>query len=223
MMTPTDDSPFAVRSAILEHTLSLRGKDSLVVSIPDVTEGRRPPRFPSLRRFLPSRTGIANSEKTAAALLLLFTVAAIVWANSPWADTYQEFWSATVDLRVGDVSFELTFRELVNDALMAFFFFTVGLEVKHEFAVGELTDRSRALVPVVAAVAGLLVPAGIFLLINSSGENAHAWGVVISTDTAFLVGALALVGPKFPARLRVFLLTLAVVDDIGALAAIAIF
>ena len=193
------------------------------MSIPDVTEGRRPPRFPSLRRFLPSRTGIANSEKTAAALLLLFTVAAIVWANSPWADTYQEFWSATVDLRVGDVSFELTFRELVNDALMAFFFFTVGLEVKHEFAVGELTDRSRALVPVVAAVAGLLVPAGIFLLINSSGENAHAWGVVISTDTAFLVGALALVGPKFPARLRVFLLTLAVVDDIGALAAIAIF
>ncbi|MFT2817132.1 Na+/H+ antiporter NhaA [Leifsonia sp. A12D58] len=193
------------------------------MSTPDVSEGRRPPRFPSLRRFLPSRTGIANSEKTAAALLLLFTVAAIVWANSPWADTYQEFWGATVDLRVGDVSLELTFRELVNDALMAFFFFTVGLEVKHEFVVGELTDRSRALVPVVAAVAGLLVPAGIFLLINPTGENAHAWGVVISTDTAFLVGALALVGPKFPARLRVFLLTLAVVDDIGALAAIAIF
>ncbi|MGO4689961.1 Na+/H+ antiporter NhaA [Glaciibacter sp. 2TAF33] len=190
---------------------------------PDRTEGRRAPRFPRLNRFLPRRSGIAESEKASAALLLAFTVAAVAWANSPLASGYVEFWDSLIRLRVADASIELTFRALVNDGLMAFFFFTVGLEVKREVTIGELTDRSRALVPVVAAVAGLLIPAGIFLLINQNTESAHAWGVVISTDTAFLVGALAVVGPRFPARLRIFLLTLAVVDDIGALTVIAVF
>src|SRR6202008_4397522 len=101
--------------------------------------------------------------------------------------------------------------------------FIVGLEVTKEFSIGELTDRARAAVPVVAAVAGMAVPAIIFLLFNPSGEDAQAWGVVISTDTAFLIGALAIINPKFPARLRIFLLTLAVVDDIGALTVIALF
>src|SRR3546814_6038029 len=103
------------------------------------------------------------------------------------------------------------------------FFFLVGLEVKHGFTLGELTDRSRAMVPVAAAVAGLAVPAGIFLLINASSGELDAWGVVISTDTAFLLGALAIIGPRFSARLRTFLLTLAVVDDVGALLAIGLF
>ena len=106
---------------------------------------------------------------------------------------------------------------------MTFFFFIVGLEVTSEFAIGQLTDRARAAVPVVAAIAGLTVPAVVFLLFNASGENAQAWGVVISTDTAFLIGALAIIKPKYPARLRIFLLTLAVVDDIGALCVIALF
>lgn len=120
----------------------------------------------------------------------------------------------------------MTVKHLVNDGLMTFFFFfffIVGLEVTREFTIGELTDRSRAAVPVVAAAAGLVIPAAVFLLFNPSGEDAHAWGVVISTDTAFLVGALAIVKPKFPARGRIFLLTLAVVDDVGALGAIALF
>ena len=117
----------------------------------------------------------------------------------------------------------MSVKHLINDGLMTFFFFIVGLEVTREFAIGELTDRSRAAVPVVAAIAGLVVPAVIFLLLNPSGENAHAWGVVISTDTAFLVGALAIIKPKFPGRLRIFLLTLAVVDDVGALIVIAVF
>ncbi|GAA3296425.1 Na+/H+ antiporter NhaA [Arthrobacter citreus] len=164
-----------------------------------------------------------DMEKTSAGLLLAFTLLALLWANLPFGASYAEFWDTAVDLRVGDLELEMSFHDIVNDALMAFFFFTVGLEVKREFTVGELTDRSRAVVPVAAAVAGLLVPAGIFLLLNPSGENASVWGAVISTDTAFLVGALAVVGPKFPGRLRVFLLTLAVVDDIGALAAIAVF
>lgn len=183
-----------------------------------------PGRSSTLRNLLPSLAGGSGSvEKTSAALLVLFTIIAIVWANSPWPLTYVQFWNAPVDLSIAGAHIELTFREVVNDALMAFFFFTVGLEVKREFTIGELTDRSRAVVPVVGAIAGLLLPAGLFLLINPTGANAHAWGVVISTDTAFLVGALAILGPKFPARLRVFLLTLAVVDDVVALGAIAIF
>ena len=117
----------------------------------------------------------------------------------------------------------MTVKHLINDGLMTFFFFIVGLEVTSEFTIGELTDRARAAVPVVAAAAGLAVPAVVFLLFNPSGEDAQAWGVVISTDTAFLIGALAIIKPKFPARLRIFLLTLAVVDDVGALFAIAVF
>lgn len=162
-------------------------------------------------------------ENAAAGLLLAFTVIAILWANSPWAHTYSEFWETPVGLSFGGMHTELTVKEIVNDGLMAFFFFIVGLEVKAQFTIGELTERSRALVPVVAAIAGLTVPALIFLLFNSSGAEASAWGVVISTDTAFLVGALAIIAPKYPARLRTFLLTLAVVDDVGALAAIALF
>ncbi len=183
---------------------------------------------PSIVRLLPSRfTGTPgaarNTENTAAALLLIFTVAAIVWANSPWADSYSTFWNTHVGLVFGDRHAELSVKHLVNDGLMAFFFFIVGLEVTREFTIGELTDRARAAVPVVAALAGLVVPAAIFLLFNASTEDARAWGVVISTDTAFLVGALAVIGPKFPGRLRIFLLTLAVVDDVGALAVIAVF
>ena len=162
-------------------------------------------------------------ERISAALLLTFTAVALLWANLPFGATYAQFWSTAVELRIGGTAVELTFHDVVNEGLMAFFFFTVGLEVKREFTLGELTNTARAVVPVAAAVAGLLVPAGIFLLLNPSGENAAVWGAVISTDTAFLVGAVAVAGPKFPGRLRVFLLTLAVVDDIGALAAIAVF
>lgn len=168
-------------------------------------------------------TAARSGENIAAALLLGFTVLAILWSNSPWAQSYTDFWNTEIGILFGNVHVEMTVKHLVNDALMTFFFFVVGLEVKSQFAIGELTDRSRAAVPVLAALAGLIVPALIFLLLNPSGDDARAWGVVISTDTAFLVGALAIIGPKYPARLRTFLLTLAVVDDVGALLAIALF
>lgn len=183
---------------------------------------------PRIVRLLPTRfsrdaKAVRTEENTAAALLLLFTIAALVWANSPWAHGYWALLDTHVGFTFAEHRFELTVKHLVNDGLMAFFFFIVGLEVKHEFAIGELTDRARAAVPVVAAIAGLAVPAAIFQMFNPSGENAEAWGVVISTDTAFLIGALAVIKPKFPARLRIFLLTLAVVDDVGALGVIALF
>ncbi|OBB35392.1 Na+/H+ antiporter NhaA [Mycobacterium sp. 852002-51961_SCH5331710] len=183
---------------------------------------------PRIARLLPARftsdaKSAKTSENTAAGLLLLFTLAALLWANSPWAHSYWTLLDTHVGFTFAESRFELTVKHLVNDGLMAFFFFIVGLEVKHEFAIGELTDRARAAVPVVAAIAGLAVPAAIFLLFNPSGDNAQAWGVVISTDTAFLIGALAIIKPMFPSRLRTFLLTLAVVDDVGALCVIALF
>jgi Na+/H+ antiporter NhaA len=180
------------------------------------------PRIVHLPRFRrdPNAT---TTENTAAGLLLAFAVAAIVWANSPWVDTYSAFWSTPIGLSFGQMHTELTVKEVVNDGLMTFFFFIVGLEVTSELTIGELTDRARAAVPVVAAIAGLAVPAVIFLLFNASGDNARAWGVVISTDTAFVIGALAVIKPKYPGRLRIFLLALSVIDDIGALAVIALF
>ena len=164
-----------------------------------------------------------SSDRKAAALLLIFTALAILWANSPWGYTYEQFWDMQLDVSLGDLQVSATLHGVVNDALMAFFFFLVGLEVKREFAIGELTDPARARVPIAAAVAGLILPALIFLAFAASTDYAHAWGVVISTDTAFLLGALAIIGPKFPARLRTFLLTLAVVDDVGALLVIGLF
>jgi Na+/H+ antiporter NhaA len=183
---------------------------------------------PRIVRLLPtrfSRDGRASrtGENSAAALLLAATLIAILWANSPWDHSYWALLDTHIGVTLGTNDFELTVKHLVNDGLMTFFFFIVGLEVTREFTIGELTDRSRAAVPVVAAIAGLVLPALIFVLFNSSGENAHAWGVVISTDTAFLIGALAIIKPKFPGRLRIFLLTLAVVDDVGALIVIAVF
>jgi Na+/H+ antiporter NhaA len=181
------------------------------------------PRIVRLPRLHRDPKATATTENTAAGLLLVCTIAAILWANSPWADTYSAFWGTPIGLSFGDLHTELTVKEIVNDGLMTFFFFIVGLEVTSELTIGELTDRARAAVPVVAAIAGLALPAVIFLMFNASGDDARAWGVVISTDTAFVIGALAVIKPKYPGRLRIFLLALSVIDDIGALAVIAVF
>jgi Na+/H+ antiporter NhaA len=168
-----------------------------------------------LRRYLRTESGSAG-------LLLLATLVALAWANSPWNGSYETFWHTELAFRLGDWGLALDLQHWVNDGLMVFFFFVVGLEVKRELSIGELTDRHRAAVPLVAALTGLAVPALVFLLFNPSGPEARGWGVVISTDTAFLLGVLALVGPRCSAQLRLFLLTLAVADDVGALTIIAL-
>lgn len=168
-----------------------------------------------LRRYLTTEAGSAG-------LLLAATVVALVWANWPGAG-YATFWHTELALRAGDSEVALSLQHWVNDGLMVFFFYVIGLEVKREFVMGELTDRHRAAVPLVAAATGLVVPALVYLALNPSGPASSAWGVVISTDTAFLLGLVALVGPRCPLQLRLFLLTLAVADDVGALTVIALF
>ncbi|QKJ18975.1 Na+/H+ antiporter NhaA [Microbacterium hominis] len=178
----------------------------------------------STARTAKKRSGAAGSgDRIAAGLMLAAAIIAVVWANVVPHDGYAHFWETPIEFAIGSAQLEITLHEFVNDVLMTLFFFLVGLEVKREFTIGELTSRDRALVPVVAAVAGLLVPALVFVAMTASSGQAHAWGIVISTDTAFLLGALALLAPPFPKRLRTFLLTLAVVDDVGALLVIGLF
>ncbi|MDH6182241.1 Na+/H+ antiporter NhaA [Microbacteriaceae bacterium SG_E_30_P1] len=192
------------------------------LTITDTSSAADPERGRSHRRHptIAEKVRALGEVRIGALLLVIATIVAIVWANLP-ESSYHHFWETHLVIGLEDLRFEFTLHALVNDALMAIFFFSVGLEVRREFAIGELTKWSRAIIPVTAAIAGLAVPAIIFVLFNLDSGQAHAWGIVISTDTAFLVGALALIGPRAPGRLRLFLLTLAVVDDIGALSIIA--
>lgn len=163
-----------------------------------------------------------RTESGSAGLLVLAALIALVWANSPWSDSYESLWHTAFELRLGSGEIAMDLHHWVNDGLMVVFFFVVGLEVRRELSVGELTDRSRIVVPVVAGVGGMLVPAALFLALNPSGEAARGWGVVIGTDTAFLLGVMALVGPSVSTQLRIFLLTLTVIDDIVAVSVIGI-
>jgi Na+/H+ antiporter NhaA len=153
-----------------------------------------------LRAFMATEAGSAG-------LLLTVTVLALIWANSPLSESYESLWSTELAIRIGDALLAMDLGHWVNDGLMALFFFVIGLEVRRELSMGELTDRRRLTVPALAALGGLVVPALLYLAVNPSGEAANGWGVVIGTDTAFLLGALALVGPACPTQLRVFLLT----------------
>lgn len=164
-----------------------------------------------------------STEAGGAVLLLAATVAALLWANSPWSESYQALWAAEASLSIAGWELSMDLGHWVNDGLMALFFFVIGLEVRREFSVGELTDPRRAAIPVAAALGGLAVPALLYLAIAPGGDAVNGWGVVIGTDTAFMLGALAVVGPTFATQLRVFLLTLTVIDDIVAVSVIGLF
>ena len=168
----------------------------------------------------PLRTFL-QTEVSGAVFLLVATIAALVWANSPWSSSYESLWSTELSLRLGEVGLEGDLHYWVNDGLMAFFFFVVGLEVRREFDMGELRDRRRAAVPALAALGGMLLPVVIYLAFASGSNAARGWGMVMPTDTAFALGVLALVGRRCPPRLRAFVLTVAIADDIGVLLVIA--
>lgn len=164
-----------------------------------------------------------RTEVGGASLLLAATVVALIWANSPWSSSYVDLWSTDLRLGVGDLSIEYDLGHWVNDGLMVLFFFVVGLEVRRELVFGDLRNPRVAAVPALAALGGMAVPALLFFAINAGGEGARGWGIVMATDIAFVLGAMALLGPRVSAGTRLFLLTLAIVDDIGAIAVIAIF
>jgi NhaA family Na+:H+ antiporter len=165
-----------------------------------------------------------HTEAGGAVLLLVATVFALVWANSPWAGSYERFWETPLSLQLGDSALTESLRHWVNDLLMALFFLLVGLEIARELSIGEYRDRRAVTAPALAALGGLVLPAALFFaVVGVSGEAARGWGIAISTDTAFALGVLALVGPRCPNRLRLFLLALAIVDDIAAIGVIAVF
>lgn len=176
----------------------------------------------SLRRDHPLKTFIrrVGSDTLAAGVLVGATLAALIWAN--FGESYQFVWNSSASFTIAGHSLELSLAEWVNEGLMTIFFFGIGLDVRREMSLGDLRRPSQAALPILAAIGGILIPALIFISINHSGPGLNAWGAVISTDTAFALGMLALIGPRRAPRLRVFLLAAAVVDDIVALLVIAV-
>jgi Na+/H+ antiporter NhaA len=161
-----------------------------------------------------------NTETAGAVALLAATVAALVWANSPWSDSYDSVWGTELSIRLGDAAIAMDLRGWVNEGLMTFFFLVVGLEAKRELEIGQLRERRRLAALAVMSVTAMACAVGLYLAFNAGGDGAHGWGAAMSTDTAFVLGVLALVAPN-GTRLRVRLLTIAVVDDLVALVVIA--
>ena len=166
-----------------------------------------------LREFLRTETGGAS-------VLLFAAIAALVWVNVD-ASSYDALWETTLSIDVGGAGVALDLRHWVNSGLMTFFFFVLGLEARREFDLGELRERRRFALPVLAAIGGMATAVAIYLAFNMGAPSAHGWGIAMSTDTAFALGLLALVGRRLPDRLRAFILTLVVVDDLLALVVIA--
>lgn len=171
---------------------------------------------PFVRRFL-------DTEAAGGIVLVVAALVALVWANSPWRDTYETLWHTAVDLRIGTFGFHGDLHAAVNDGLMALFFLVVGLEIKRELVTGDLRDPRVAALPAIAAVGGMVVPALLYSAFTAGGPGADGWGIPMATDIAFAIGVLALLGSRVSPALKLFLLSLAIVDDIGAILVIAVF
>ncbi|MDQ6736587.1 MAG: Na+/H+ antiporter NhaA [Gemmatimonadota bacterium] len=178
---------------------------------------------PLIERIVDPIGELAQAAPAGGVVLIVCAVIALVWANSPWANQYHDFWNIRISMGIGAVQPSLTLHEIVNDGLMAVFFFVVGLEIKREILVGELATMRRAALPVAAALGGMVVPALLFLAFNAKGAGARGWGVPMATDIAFALGVLALMGDRIPSSLRIFLSALAIADDLGAVLVIALF
>jgi Na+:H+ antiporter, NhaA family len=176
-----------------------------------------PLRMPApLREFL-------REETAGGAVLVAAAVLALAWANSPWQASYEALWRTVLEVRLGDLSLVDDLRGWVNEGLMALFFLVVGLELKRELVDGELRSWRRAALPVVAAAGGMLLPAAIYAACNAGSPGAAGWGVPMATDIAFALGVLAMVSSRVPPVLKLFLLALAIVDDLGSIVVVAVF
>jgi NhaA family Na+:H+ antiporter len=164
-----------------------------------------------------------HQEASGGILLIICTIGALVWANSPLSDSYHHLWHTYLNINLGHYSLNYSLHHWINDGLMVIFFFTVGLEIKRELLVGELSSMQKASLPIAAAMGGMIVPAIFYALFNSGGIGSAGWGIPMATDIAFVVGIMALLGPRVPLPLKVFVLALAIADDIGAVLVIALF
>src|SRR3712207_33665 len=165
----------------------------------------------------------ADKASSGGILLIAATVVVLVWANSPWGETYSELWRTKLTIGLEGFSLTKDLTHWVNDGLMAVFFLVVGLEIKREILAGELSSPRRAALPIAAALGGAVVPAAIYIAINAGTEGASGWGIPMATDIAFALGVLALLGERVPIGLKVFLTALAIVDDIVAVKGVAPF
>ena len=170
----------------------------------------------------PFRTFFGN-EASSSILLIGATLLAVAWTNSPFGYTYHRFWETSLSFSVGDASITRTLRQWIDEGLMAVFFFAMGLEIKREILVGELSSMKKALLPVGAALGGMLLPAVTYALINKGLPTSTGWGIPMATDIAFALGALFILGKRIPLGLRVFLSALAIADDLGSVIVIALF
>jgi NhaA family Na+:H+ antiporter len=164
-----------------------------------------------------------RAEAGAGVLLLAMVPIALLWVNGPWSEGYESLWSTEVSIGWGSWLLSMDLHHWVNDGLMAIFFFVVGLEIKREILDGELQDRRKVLTPALAALGGMALPALIYAGVNIGGDGLSGWGIPMATDIAIVLGFLSLLGDRVPTSLKTFLLTLAIVDDIGAILVIALF
>lgn len=164
-----------------------------------------------------------HAQTTTGLILMIMTVVALILANSPVADAYGHFFHTYINIEAGSWKLSHSIHHWINDGLMAIFFFIIGLEIKREITVGELSDIKVAILPILAAIGGMALPALIYLAINGGGEGAKGWGIPMATDIAFAISALVLLGKRVPASLVTFLVALAIVDDLGAVVVIALF
>jgi len=164
-----------------------------------------------------------KTQNTGSKLLLATTITALFLANSPWAEHYFQIWSVPISIAVGDMSLSGSLQHWINDGLMVIFFLVIGLEIKREVLVGELAGWQKASLPLIAAIGGMLIPAFIYYIVNAGGPGAPGWGIPMATDIAFSLGCLMILGDRIPTSLKVFLLAMAIVDDLGAIIVIAVF
>jgi NhaA family Na+:H+ antiporter len=190
----------------------------MTAKLSEQSPGRRP-----IDRIIRPFQQFAHTEASGGILLLVCTLAALAWANSPWSHSYHELWHTPVTAGFGGFLLAKPLELWINDGLMAIFFFVVGLEIKREMLTGELSSPRQAALPIAAAVGGMAVPAALYLAFNAGTPEASGWGIPMATDIAFALGVLALIGKGVPDALKIFLTALAIVDDLGAVLVIALF
>jgi NhaA family Na+:H+ antiporter len=189
-----------------------------------LSEARTPAaNLPIVARALRPFQRFARTESAGGVVLLACATLALAWANSPWSESYFHLWEVRIGMRIGGRALDLSLHHWINDGLMAVFFFVVGLEIKREMRVGELSSPRQAALPIAGALGGMIVPALIYVMLNAGGPGSPGWGIPMATDIAFALGVLALLGPRVPVALKIFLTALAIADDIGAVLVIAVF